>query len=617
MLAESLQASFQRLAADAPVKGFKQLAASYEAFSRWLLRCYDAAVARDRQERNPEDKIAWTDRWFAQLIVKVQDQCSGLVQLPGIEDFPDEIAAWSKHWICEFGGYDRDDTGVALVPDWPYLSQVIRFPNPLTALREKIQNDFTLTLPTTLETEEKKYPSFFVLFTLPRIEGRDVLYHPILLHEFAHAIDYKNSLMQEVWKALGLPGPDEYNKDDQRMVKWIREFLADLLATHLAGPCFVLALHQLSTFFALDRDSDTHPSNRTRLSIAVDYLEKELKYLSGTPQSSVEREINGWALARPAKLVSGVATRYKKTHDVLLSDNARRITRRVVTQYCNKSNLTAFDHSVFTRTVYQLVEMIRDGLPPVLTASGADLRSPMPAMFNAAWELWLNGDSIFSEFKKTSPEKRGVALPALSGLVLKGIEAEEILREWKRDTKIRRRLAVKKTSSHALQPGLMQGAVLTESELHRRREVVKDLTITPLLERRQIGEGSINLRLGTNFIITRVADLSAFRPDEFGEDRIRRYQERVTKMFGEEFVVHPGRLVLAATLEYIALPKDCAALVLSRSSYGRLGLIVATAVYVHPCWKGCLTLELSNAADIPIGNRSAVCNARQGREMLK
>lgn len=35
-------------------------------------------------------------------------------------------------------------------------------------------------------------------------------------------------------------------------------------------------------------------------------------------------------------------------------------------------------------------------------------------------------------------------------------------------------------------------------------------------------------------------------------------------------------------------------------NYGRLGLMVATATYIHPCWKGCLTLELYNYGDAPI-----------------
>ncbi|UCE62061.1 MAG: dCTP deaminase [Phycisphaerales bacterium] len=116
----------------------------------------------------------------------------------------------------------------------------------------------------------------------------------------------------------------------------------------------------------------------------------------------------------------------------------------------------------------------------------------------------------------------------------------------------------------------------------------------------QIGEGSVNLRLGTHFIVTKAADLPSVKPQDIGTREVRQFQQHVSKSFGETFVLHPHRLVLGATFEYIALPDDYAALVLSRSSYGRVGLIVATATYVQPGWKGCLTLELCNAADIPL-----------------
>jgi len=59
-------------------------------------------------------------------------------------------------------------------------------------------------------------------------------------------------------------------------------------------------------------------------------------------------------------------------------------------------------------------------------------------------------------------------------------------------------------------------------------------------------------------------------------------------------------VVLAATLEYIALPPDLTAQVITRSSYGRLGLLSATAVQIHPNFRGCLTLELVNLSTIPL-----------------
>jgi dCTP deaminase len=77
-------------------------------------------------------------------------------------------------------------------------------------------------------------------------------------------------------------------------------------------------------------------------------------------------------------------------------------------------------------------------------------------------------------------------------------------------------------------------------------------------------------------------------------------QERVVVPFGEHLWLHPRHFILAATLEYLALPDDLSANVVGRSSWGRLGLIVATAVFIHPGFRGCLTLELVNEGDSPI-----------------
>ena len=57
---------------------------------------------------------------------------------------------------------------------------------------------------------------------------------------------------------------------------------------------------------------------------------------------------------------------------------------------------------------------------------------------------------------------------------------------------------------------------------------------------------------------------------------------------------------MGVTLEWIRLPNNLAGYVTARSSWGRRGLIIATATGVHPGFTGCLTLELSNVGEIPI-----------------
>lgn len=70
--------------------------------------------------------------------------------------------------------------------------------------------------------------------------------------------------------------------------------------------------------------------------------------------------------------------------------------------------------------------------------------------------------------------------------------------------------------------------------------------------------------------------------------------------FGQPLIIHPHQFVLARTLEMVRLPADMLAYVIGRSSWGRRGLIVATAVVVHPCFAGPITLELRNLGEMPI-----------------
>ena len=59
--------------------------------------------------------------------------------------------------------------------------------------------------------------------------------------------------------------------------------------------------------------------------------------------------------------------------------------------------------------------------------------------------------------------------------------------------------------------------------------------------------------------------------------------------------------MLGQTLEWVELPDDLVSRLEGKSSLGRLGLLIhSTAGYVDPGWKGNLTLELSNVANLPI-----------------
>jgi dCTP deaminase len=122
------------------------------------------------------------------------------------------------------------------------------------------------------------------------------------------------------------------------------------------------------------------------------------------------------------------------------------------------------------------------------------------------------------------------------------------------------------------------------------------------------GSASVDLRLGTWFMTLhrrRTASLE-IDPSKTGSWNDAKFTRTNYIPFGAEFVLHPRSFVLAATLEWIRLPSNLAAYVIGRSSWGRRGLIIATAAGVHPGYSGCLTLELTNVGEIPIALKPGI-----------
>lgn len=127
------------------------------------------------------------------------------------------------------------------------------------------------------------------------------------------------------------------------------------------------------------------------------------------------------------------------------------------------------------------------------------------------------------------------------------------------------------------------------------------LVITPMLDVDvQVGPGSVDLRLSSDFLLVRRAEGSGIDPADDDEQAIARAQERTTLALGEPFWLHPRQFALGATLEFLRMPAHLGAYVVGRSSWGRIGLIVATAIMVQPGYRGALTLELVNEGERPI-----------------
>ena len=141
-----------------------------------------------------------------------------------------------------------------------------------------------------------------------------------------------------------------------------------------------------------------------------------------------------------------------------------------------------------------------------------------------------------------------------------------------------------------------------EAKESERLTVVPRPDIATLVGR---GGTSVDLRLGRwfrSFKQTRTNSVSLVGPEPgTGNEPTEMSRTKLHFVpFGDSYVLHPGRFVLGVTLEWLRLPPGLSGYVTGKSSLGRHGLVIETAAGIHPCFSGCLTLELANVGEVPL-----------------
>jgi dCTP deaminase len=145
-------------------------------------------------------------------------------------------------------------------------------------------------------------------------------------------------------------------------------------------------------------------------------------------------------------------------------------------------------------------------------------------------------------------------------------------------------------------------SILTREVIRCRLEapLPERLVIAPLLKEDQLGDASIDVRLGNEFLLPTRAITGAHGYGEESGSNLSQFYRKTRREFEHALYLHPGQLVLGATLEFVGIPSDLSCYVIGRSSLGRTGLIIATATAVAPGFKGCITLEIVNLGEVPM-----------------
>jgi dCTP deaminase len=143
-------------------------------------------------------------------------------------------------------------------------------------------------------------------------------------------------------------------------------------------------------------------------------------------------------------------------------------------------------------------------------------------------------------------------------------------------------------------------AILSETMIRERLKLEvtdkRSLVITPRPRAKAFDSDSVDLRLGCHFLLPRVPP----KP-EWGSAQVGGHSHtRVHVPLGSYFVVPSHETVLGVTLEFIKLPSDVSGQILTKSSVARCFMVIETAPWIHPLYRGCLTLEIANVSNTPL-----------------
>jgi dCTP deaminase len=126
----------------------------------------------------------------------------------------------------------------------------------------------------------------------------------------------------------------------------------------------------------------------------------------------------------------------------------------------------------------------------------------------------------------------------------------------------------------------------------------RSLAITPILDASgAFDSDSIDLRLGCYFLLPRTPPQAYLHP---GSRPAEHSNLRVHIPIGKYLVVPAHQTVLGATLEFVKLPYDVSGQILTKSSVARTFIVIETAPWIHPNYRGCLTLEIANVSSTPV-----------------
>ena len=144
---------------------------------------------------------------------------------------------------------------------------------------------------------------------------------------------------------------------------------------------------------------------------------------------------------------------------------------------------------------------------------------------------------------------------------------------------------------HSYSPGMIFSDLTIKEAIADGRIVIDPFAAA------MVQPSSVDLRCADTFRVFENHKYPLIDPKAPQED----LTTEVSATVDQPFILHPGEFVLGSTLEVVGLADDIVARLEGKSSLGRIGLLIhSTAGFIDPGFRGQVTLELSNVANLPI-----------------
>jgi len=428
----------------------------------------------------------------------------------------------------------------------------------------------------------------------------------------------------------------EHNEINSMIHRWIREFTADLIALRLIGPAFFFALAYLgNSIMSIDEMADHYPSQGMRLKKLISEMKSrdaKLNYvkffksevkgeskIDTTLKKNIAEIINSWEIlikeSEKRKLKESKKEEDIKSQRIDIVNSAIKNYMKTVIRKI-REKMPAEKSFKLEKNIFHWVRLLENDTPPtqdIRTSKSYPAPIDMRAILNAGWLHWLNSTKTsIVQHNEYQAKSFYDLLIHISKLVLFGIEFSNMYQTYlKKKLKEGDKFSSNDRKNNI---GIHEGQVAEKSEFcgvlpcqrirdyYKKEDLDKALGVSPLFEYDQFRGASIDIRLGNKFIVFKQSKFRGLDPRDKSEleKSIKKYQDITTIEYGKEFILHPREFVLGSSLEYLCFPKDISGYVIGRSSWGRLGLVIATATQVSPGFKGVITLELSNLGVVPI-----------------